>query len=90
MKLTEKVANHFIDDLNQAWKKFSVLMFVFITALPDAYQLAQTAGLLDFEQVPDNFKWLVRGLGILGLYLRLVKQQAKQALADDKDVDQKA
>lgn len=77
-KLTDKLDEKFIDDWRDAWKKFSVLAFAVIAALPEAYEAANALGLFaDSATVPENFKWLVRVGALAGIYLRLVRQKAK-------------
>lgn len=85
MAIKDSIRNHFIDDLAQAWKKFSVMAFLLIAAIPDAYSAARDLGLLDLETIPDGFKWTVRAVAILGLYLRLVKQKAKTQATEDAE-----
>lgn len=75
-KVKDAVTNHFIPDVLQAYKKLSVIAFAAIFALPDAYQMAGSMGLLTIDTVPDKFKWMVRACAIGGLYLRLVRQSA--------------
>lgn len=70
------IADHFIPEAKQAWKMLSVWAFIAIGVVPDAWAAVQAAGLATAESVPEDFRWVLRALAILGIYLRLVKQQA--------------
>lgn len=77
-KVKAAVANHFIPEALQAYKLLSTWAFAAIFAMPEAYQAAGSLGLLTVDTIPPKFQWMVRCGGIVGLYLRLVRQRVKQ------------
>lgn len=68
-----------VDDVRDAWKWLSVWAFIILGAMPDIYAGVQSLGWLDDKAVPPSFVWTIRIGAALGLAVRLVKQQAKQA-----------
>jgi hypothetical protein len=72
--------SHLVPDWKSAWRWMSIWGYIFVISLPDLYQLAMEQGFFSLETVPQKFQWLVRGAGILGIYLRLVNQTAKAVL----------
>lgn len=83
-RLKDAVKNHFVPEAVHFYKLLSVWMFIAITSAPEAYQAAGALGLLTIETVPDKFKWLVRAIGIVGLYVRLVNQNVSAKIAADQ------
>ena len=67
------IRQHFITELNEAWKLWSIYFFAAIGSLPDAYNLVATMGWVD--QVPHAIIWPIRILAAGGIMARLMRQR---------------
>ena len=63
----------FIHDLTSTWKLLSVWAFMVIGAMPDIYNGIASMGWAD--EVPDKFKWILRGMAASGVALRVINQR---------------
>lgn len=61
-----------------AWKLTSVWVFVVIGAFPDIYNAVVAAGLHD--ELPDTAKICLRVLAVVGIALRLIKQNVDKTI----------
>lgn len=59
--------------LKEAWKLWSVQIFVLIAAIPDIYNAVANLGWLD--ETPPELKWVIRSLAVVGIVARIVKQK---------------
>ena len=66
-----------------AWKFTSVWVFLVIGAFPDIYNAVIAAGLHD--EIPESAKMYLRGLAVIGIALRLIKQNFDKAVKDEQD-----
>ena len=66
-----------------AWKLTSVWVFLVIGAFPDIYNAVIAAGLHD--EIPESAKMYLRGLAVIGIALRLIKQNFDKAVKDEQD-----
>jgi len=82
--IKQRANKHLIAQWRQAWKLTSVWVFLIIGVFPDVYNAVIAAGLHD--ELPDTAKVCLRVLAILGIALRLIKQQAlSQHLVEDDE-----
>jgi hypothetical protein len=65
-----------IPEWRNAWRMLSVWAFALIGAAPDIHSAIVAMGWLNDPGVPASFVWLVRGLAVLGIAVRLMKQKA--------------
>lgn len=63
-----------IDNWRKAWKMASVWVYGLIFAMPDVYNGLASVGVLD--HLPVGAVWTIRGLAVLGMAARLVKQKS--------------
>lgn len=68
-----------IGDWKQAWKYYSVWIYVFIGALPDIFDLAVKMDLLGGEGTPDALNYCIKLFSFAGVVMRLVKQGVASA-----------
>lgn len=66
-----------VDEAKSAHKMISVRVFALIGIAPDLYTGIVAMGWLQDENVPPAFVWTIRGLAVLGIAGRLLKQQKK-------------
>lgn len=64
-----------VDEWRQAWKMLSVWAFAVIGIAPDLYSGIVAMGWLDDGNVPAAFVWTLRGLAVLGIGARLLRQR---------------
>lgn len=84
MKLLERLTTFrigLIDDARRFYRLASVWVFFVIGSLPDIYNGIASMGWV--EQVPDTFKWILRGAASVGIAARVLKQRARHC--DDTD-----
>lgn len=79
-----------IDDIEKAWKLYSVWFFVILGFLPQMWDQAVASGLLDSPLIPGQFKALVGTISSIALIARLIKQskgtieaEVKAKIAED-------
>ncbi|AEJ81611.1 holin [Erwinia phage vB_EamP-S6] len=67
-----------------AWKLTTVWAFIIVGVFPDIYNGVIAAGLHD--QLPETAKLWLRGMAIIGIAFRLVRQKAveKHVVKDDE------
>lgn len=65
-----------IDNWRQCWKLASVQVYVLIAAMPDIYNAVAALGWID--QLPPAAMWVVRGMAVLGIAARIIKQKSKE------------
>lgn len=63
-----------IENWREAWKMASVWVYTLIFAMPDVYNGLASVGVLD--HLPVGAVWAIRGLAVLGMAARLVKQKS--------------
>lgn len=66
-----------ISQWRHAWKLTSVWVFLTIGAFPDIYNAVVAAGLHD--ELPETAKTCLRILAVVGIALRLIKQNVDKA-----------
>lgn len=71
-----------IEQWKHAWKMTSVWVFIIVGAFPDIYNAVVAAGLHD--QLPPVAANCLRGLAIVGIGLRVIKQKALGVKKDDE------
>ncbi|AUJ13408.1 hypothetical protein [Xanthomonas oryzae] len=62
-----------IENWRRAWTLASVQVFAGIVLLPDLYNGVAALGWL--EELPGPAKWVIRGLGALGVVARIVRKK---------------
>ncbi|AUJ12384.1 hypothetical protein BVV20_09465 [Xanthomonas oryzae pv. oryzae] len=62
-----------IENWRRAWTLASVQVFAGIVLLPDLYN--GVAALCWLEELPGPAKWVIRGLGALGVVARIVRKK---------------
>lgn len=70
-----------IDEWHQAWKMLSVWAFALIGVAPDLHSAIVAMGWLNDDNVPPAFVWTLRGLAVVGIVSRLIRQQKPKAPA---------
>lgn len=65
-----------IDNWRQCWRLASVQVYVLIAAMPDIYNAVAALGWI--EQLPTPAMWIVRGMAVLGIAARIIKQKGKE------------
>lgn len=66
-----------VDEWRQAWRMISVWAFALIGIAPDLHAGIVSMGWLNDDNVPPAFVWTLRGLAVLGIAGRLLKQKRK-------------
>lgn len=64
---------YLIADAGKFWKFGTTWVFVLIGAMPDIYNGIASMGWVD--EVPDKFKWILRGMAASGIVIRVLKQR---------------
>lgn len=70
-----------IHDWRNAWRFGSVWLFAIIAAMPELYNTIAALGFMD--EAPPAFVWTVRGLAVVGLVTRFVKQHRPPQESED-------
>ena len=70
------IVNFLIDEWKQAWRMLSVWAFALIGIAPDLYTGIIAMGWLDDANVPPSFVWTLRGLAVVGIAGRLLRQKS--------------
>lgn len=65
----------FVDEVRKVWKMWSAWVFIAVGAFPDVYNGIASMGWA--EEIPATAKWVLRGLAGLGIFVRVMKQRAK-------------
>lgn len=76
-----------ISHWKHSWKLTSVWVFLVIGAFPDIYNAVIAAGLHD--SLSDPAKMWLRGLAVVGIALRLIKQNVVNGAKDGQDSSNK-
>lgn len=63
-----------VDDWKRAHRMISVWVYALIGIAPDLYSGVVAMGWLQDESVPPLFVWTLRGLAVVGIAGRLLKQ----------------
>lgn len=65
-----------IDEWYKAWRFLSIWVFGLVGIAPDLYSGVVAMGWLSDPHVPQAFVWCLRGLAVVGVATRLLRQQA--------------
>lgn len=68
-----------IDDWQRAWRLMSVWAFALVGIAPDLHAGVVAMGWLDDPAVPPAFVWTLRGLAVMGVAARLIRQRKPEA-----------
>lgn len=61
-----------IEDWRKAWRFATVQWSTFVLFIPDIYNGIAAMGWLD--ELPGSVKWLVRGIGAVGIIARVTRK----------------
>jgi len=68
-----------IPDWRRGWRLLSVWAFAVIGIAPDLHSAVVAMGWLSEPNVPPSLVWALRGLAVLGIAVRLLRQKAPAA-----------
>lgn len=74
-----------INNWRHAWKLTEVWVFLIIGTFPDIYNAVVAAGIHD--ELPESAKVCLRVLAIMGIALRLIKQNIHKAETDEQETN---
>lgn len=63
-----------IGDWKQAWKFYSVWIYVLLGMLPDIFDLAVKMEVFSGEGAPEALNYIIKLVAFIGVVVRLVKQ----------------
>lgn len=72
-----RLESRLVEDWRKGWRMLSVWAFALIAAAPDIHSAIVAMGWLEDPNVPTSFVWGVRGLAVLGIVVRLMRQKVK-------------